>query len=163
MLELAACSEHEPADVAAIQQLLEAAPAYTLLVEGRLPQPGDGYSAISDLPPDTARTDKFFGAFSEDGKIIGCLDLVRGYPEQEIAFLGLLLFAETHQGKGYGLIGWQHAVEMARAWNCQQLRLAVIETNQRGLKFWQRLGFCELYRKAMPAYTGDAIVLEIAL
>lgn len=157
------CRADDPADVAAVQALLEAAPDYALRVEGRLPRPGDALEALADLPPGVQPEAKLFGVYWQADERVGCLDLVRGYPEPTVAYLGLLLFAERVHGRGLGTEALAHAESLARGWGCTALRLAVIETNLPALRFWRRRGFRELYRKPMPRFTGEAIVMERAL
>lgn len=143
--------------------LFERAPGYSLLVEGKLPTLDDAKDELLALPPGKQFQDKCYGGYWKDGVLIGCMDLVRGYPEPDIAYLGLLLFADTHQGQGYGILALSHIRNLARSWSCTKLRLAVIDKNVRGLRFWHREGFVELYRKATTEFTGDAIVLQCAL
>ncbi|WP_396433355.1 GNAT family N-acetyltransferase [Limnohabitans sp.] len=163
MLKFQELSEHNPVHVSLLQGLLEAAPGYSLTVEGRLPAPTDGIEAFRDLPAGKERKDKLIGIYLYQDTPIGCVDLVRAYPEPHIAFLGLLLFAEAHQGHGHGVEAIRHIKEMSRAWSCTAVRLAVIETNVSAFRFWKREGFSELYRKPRTQYTGAAIVMETAL
>jgi GNAT superfamily N-acetyltransferase len=91
------------------------------------------------------------------------MDLIRGYPEPHIAFLGLLLFSETHQGQGLGKLALTHIANLSRSWGCTALRLSVIDKNLQALAFWQREGFIEMYRKPTTQFTGDAIVMQRSL
>jgi GNAT superfamily N-acetyltransferase len=97
------------------------------------------------------------------GRLIGCFDIVRGYPDSKIAFIGLLLFVESEQGKSHGVEALQYIECLAGQWGCTRLRIAVIETNKRALSFWTREGFVELYRKPSDRYTGDVVFMERAL
>ncbi len=157
---LAADSED---DVTALFRLLEQTSEYSLLVEGRMSTLQDARNELTDLPIGKTMADKLFGGYWEDGTLVGCIDLVRGYPDPDIAYLGLLLFARSHQGQGFGVRALEHVMDVARNWQCTALRLAVIDKNTRGLRFWQREGFVELYRKPTTRFTGDAIVLERVL
>lgn len=136
-LEFRPCRADDPADVAAIQALLEAAPDCALQVEGRLPRPGDAQEAHSDLPPGMDREAKLFG--------------------------GSRLGGERVHGQSLGTQALGHAEPLARGRGCTALRPAVIETNLPALRFWRHRGLRELYRKPIPRFTGDAHVLERAL
>jgi ribosomal protein S18 acetylase RimI-like enzyme len=103
------------------------------------------------------------GAYLLHGNVVGCLDIVRGHPEPHIAFLGLLLFAEEHQGRGYGRLALRHIRGLVGERDCTALRLAVIETNVRAQRFWRREGFDELYRQRTTQYTGAAVFMETAV
>jgi GNAT superfamily N-acetyltransferase len=163
MLEFRIFQPDSQDDAATLFGLFEQARAYSLLVEGKLPTIEDAVSDLSALPPGKKLRDKCYGGYWKDGVLVGCMDLVRGYPEPDIAYLGLLLFGEAHQGHGYGVVAMAHISQLARSWECTRLRLAVIDKNARGLRFWQRQGFVELYRKPKPEFTGDAIVMQRTL
>lgn len=163
MLDFRLMNPDSPDDVAALFALFQQAAGYSLLVEGKLPTQADAQSELVDLPPGKTSADKFFGGYWQADTLVGCADIIRGYPDPDIAYLGLLLFADTHQGRGLGPLALAHIADLARSWNCTRLRLAVIDKNVRGLRFWQREGFHELYRKATPEFTGDAIVMQRSL
>jgi GNAT superfamily N-acetyltransferase len=115
---------------------------------------------FAELPPGRSPHDKQVLAFFADSAPAGCADLVRGYPEPQTAYLGLFLFREGFQGRGLGPRALTHVAGLAREWNCKTLRLAVIATNVRGQRFWLREGFVEVQRRALPGYTGDAIIMQ---
>ena len=151
------------ADVRDLQSVLAAAPAYSLLVEGRPPAPTAADDLLAALPPDKSHVDKFVFGFYDVSGPIGCADVIRGYPTAEVAFIGLLAFAEPEQGKSHGVRALRQIEELAKSWGCTALRISVIETNPRALGFWRREGFTELYRKPAPHFTGQAIVMERAI
>jgi RimJ/RimL family protein N-acetyltransferase len=92
----------EPEDLAELQRVLERAPGYSERVMGGPPGPGEAQSLYTMLPEGKGYEDKFvYGIFRNDD-LVGCLDIMRGYPAGDIAFLGLLLIAEAHQGQGIG-------------------------------------------------------------
>jgi GNAT superfamily N-acetyltransferase len=163
MLDFRLLSADSEDDVASLFCLFEQTTEYSLLVEGQLPTLQDARDELVDLPSGKTMYDKFFGGYWKDGTLLGCVDLIRGYPDDNIAYLGLLLFAESHHGHGLGVQALNHVIELARSWQCNALRLAVIDKNTRGLRFWLREGFSELYRKPTTQFTGDAIILQRAL
>jgi GNAT superfamily N-acetyltransferase len=163
MLDYCPLSGSSEKDVAELFALFEQAPDYSLIVEGRLPTLEDARVALTETPPGKTLKDKHFGGYWKNGTLVGCMDLIRGYPEPDIAFLGLLLFSESNQGRRLGSHALAHIADMSRSWGCTALRLAVIDKNVRGLAFWQREGFREIYRKPASRFTGDAIVMQAAL
>ena len=148
------------ADLRDVQQIHDAAPAFCLLVEGRLPPSTAAEELFAALPTGKTGADKFVLGFYSPAGAIGCADIIRGYPEPDVAFIGLLLFSESAQARGLGPIALQHIYALAAEWGCRRIRLAVIDKNERAASFWRREGFAELYRKPSPAHTGDAIVME---
>lgn len=153
----------DAADVAAVQRVLQGAPGYHLLIEGKPPSVTAAADLFAELPPCKAQADKQILGFFVGSELAGCADLVRGYPSRDVAYLGLLILADHFRGQGHGTAALAHVTQVAHSWGCRHLRLAVIATNEHGHHFWMRQGFVELYRKQMPACTGEAIVMQRAL
>lgn len=147
-------------DVANLQMLLESAQSYSWLVQGAPTCNTAALDLLLELPPDKTEADKFvFGIFS-DGMLIGCVDVVRGFPFIEAAYIGLLLFSEPKQGRGYGKLAFEDIRLLVVSWHCHTIRLCAISTNQNAIAFWKRRGFVEIYRKTIEQYIGEAIVME---
>jgi GNAT superfamily N-acetyltransferase len=73
--------------------------------------------------------------------------IVRGYPDSQTAYLGLLLLREDHVRRGIGSAAYRIVESEVRAWSeIQKIRLAVVATNREVLPFWERQGF---------QYTGE--------
>jgi diamine N-acetyltransferase len=153
---------HVPGDLRALQILHEAAPGYSRIVHGRDPDGSEALETLTALPPGRTLAHKAVVGFSLGEDLVGCVELLRDYPEPGIAWIGLLLFAESHQGRGYGPRALRHAAAWATDAGCTELRCAVIETNARAHAFWLREGFRELHRRPAPGCTGEAIVLARA-
>ena len=147
-------------DVRELQAVLAAAPGYSLLMEGKQPTPSAAEELFAARPPGKSLADKFVLGFYGASGMFGCADVIRYYPTQQVAFIGLLLLVEAEQGKSYGVHALQHIKDMAKSWGCTGLRIAVIEHNTRALAFWRREGFTEIYRKPSSDFTGQAIVME---
>lgn len=162
-METLTCRFLDPAsteDLHALQALHFAAPDYNRIVHGRDPDGREALDTLTALPPGHDPRDKFVLGFELGGQLVGCADVLRGYPASGIAFLGLLLFAESHQGRGLGREALARVEDLAREWDCPVLRLGVITTNVRAHAFWLREGFTEVGRKLVPDATGPAIVME---
>jgi ribosomal protein S18 acetylase RimI-like enzyme len=147
-------------DVAALRTVLENAPAYSCLVKGRPPLPTVAEDVFTDLPPGLSASDKVVTGFMCNEQMVGFVDVCNGYPEVHTAYIGMLIFAENYQGRGFGREALTYIHTLARSWDCHTLRVAVIENNTRALTFWEKEGFGQLYRKTIKGYNGDAIVLE---
>jgi GNAT superfamily N-acetyltransferase len=158
MLEFRLMQTGNETDISDLFTLLKQAEAYSILVEGAPPSIEDAHENLSELPPGKTAADKCFYGIWQAGCLIGCADLIRGYPEPDIAYLGLLLFADSNQGKGHGVQALNHLFRLARG--CARMRLGVIAGNVRGLSFWKREGFGEIYRKSVEGFTGEVIVMQ---
>lgn len=86
-----------------LQRLLEAAPTYSLRVQNRLPPLSAARDLMSDLPPTSSLRGKVVLGFNKASNLIGCADLVRGYPSARVAYLGLLLLLNPTRDKTWDL------------------------------------------------------------
>jgi GNAT superfamily N-acetyltransferase len=153
----------EPAEMAALSCVLESAPRYFEAVIGLPPGRAEAQSMWSALPPGKAYDDKrVYGLYAGDA-MIGCADVIRGYPVRERAVIGLLLLAEPWQRRGIGRAFERLVVQSFADWTeITTARIAVIATNTDALAFWRKLGYRETgeRRAASPPFVADAIVLE---
>lgn len=122
-----------------IQGLLERAADFNLLVEGVPPAVDAAFSLLHDLPPAAQPEDKFvFGLFDYQAVLQGVLDCVRGYPQADTCWIGLLLFAPQARGQGWG----RRTLEGFSAWcaaqGMQRIGLGVVAANTAALAFWQK-------------------------
>ena len=150
-------------DAERLQAVLEGAPKYSLVVEGRLPPSNAAIEVLDALPPGKDHSDKFVYEIVHEAEAVGCLEMVRGHPDTDIAFIGLLLFREGYQGRGLGPQVLRLAEAIGTGWRCRALRIAALDTNPRAFAFWEREGFIELLRKPAMNFAGQAIVMDRAL
>lgn len=131
----------ESAEMAELQRVFEASPQYFERVTGVPPGPAEAQSTYSVLPEDKSYDDKFVFGIYVDERMIGCADVIRGYPDPATGFIGLLLVAEPFQRRGFGTIAYQQVEQEIARWNCSRARLALVEVNDRVRTFWLKLGF----------------------
>ncbi|QDW50008.1 GNAT family N-acetyltransferase [Burkholderia sp. KBS0801] len=163
MLTIRAITRDSASDLADVLRVFMEAPSYTVLVEGRPPSNADVDDFFNGMLAGKVATDKFTIGFYVDTDMVGCADVIRSHPANDCAFIGLLLFSQAHQGRGYGKIALNVIEEMARGWNCSKMQLASISTNPRAFAFWHREGFEVMYRTSIPRFIGDVIVMERAI
>ena len=83
-----------------LQHVLEDTSDYLYRITGLPPSGAEAQAMISSLPDGKSYNDKFiYGIFVGD-HMVGCADVIRGFPMGSTATIGLLLIAEVHQGKG---------------------------------------------------------------
>ena len=81
----------------ALQELIESDPGYTERITGYPPGPADAQSLLMMRPeglPEEAKV--VLGAFVTN--LVAVVDLLRGYPNDHTAFIGLLEVHWNHQG-----------------------------------------------------------------
>ena len=152
-----------PAEMAALQCVLEAAPDYFLKVTGGPPGGAEAQSTFTALPPGKSYEDKFvWGLYSGDA-MIGCADVIRGYPVRGSAVVGLLLLAERWQRRGLGRAFAALIEQAIVAWpEIARLRLGVAASNPGALAFWRKLGYRETgeVKAAGSGFVSEVIVFE---
>ena len=150
-------------EMAALQRVLEAAPGYFHSVTGGPPGPAEAQSTFTALPPDKTYDDKRVWGLYRGETMIGCADVIRGYPVREKAVIGLLLLAEAWQRRGLGRAFATLLEQAIAAWpEIARLRLGAAASNPGALAFWRRLGYRETgeVKPAGPGFVCEVIVLE---
>lgn len=88
--------------------------------------PADAQSAYTILPEGKTYENKFAFGIYRGSEMVGCADLIRGYPGAATAYVGLLLVWEEHQGQGIGRLAFHLLEEFVRGWRtCDRIREAV--------------------------------------
>jgi uncharacterized protein len=135
----------DPEELAALQRIMESDEDFAVRVTGHPPGPADAQSTLMFVPEGKSPDDKaVFGVWAGD-ELVGILDLLLRYPDDETLYLGLLLIDRDRQGQGIGAAACQ-ALErdLLPRWPwVRRLRLGVVRTNDQVLGFWRRLGFTE--------------------
>jgi len=125
-----------------LQKVFEESPGYFTLVNGALPRPTEAQSQVTILPPGKNFDDKFVFGFFNNGSMIGCADIIRGHPDENIATIGLFLINEPNRKKGYGKYFFSKVEEKLRSWSkIQKIHITVTDTNSQVAPFLAKLGF----------------------
>lgn len=154
----------EPAEMRELQRVLEEAPGYAHRITGLPPGKADAASTYAALPEGKSYDDKFVFGIYRGSDMVGCADLIRGYPRSATAMLGLLLVSEKHQRQGIGTRAYGLLEQFVRGWgSCDRVRIGVVRCNDAVIAFWTQLGFAATgetrpYRHA--SVTSEVLVLE---
>jgi GNAT superfamily N-acetyltransferase len=128
-------------DRALVDALFQDTSDYVLIERGEPPGPEVTEEFFTDAPPgcDPGQSLRL-GLFDGDG-LAAIAECGFGFPEADDAYLGLMIVAPGHRGRGIGARFLRHVEAEARARGCKMLYLAVLEANPRGRAFWEREGF----------------------
>ena len=121
---------------AAVQALHERAADYVQRIWGLPPDPNSGADFFARLPPGKTAADKYTLGVFDGQAMVGCIDLVRGWPDEATAVIGLLLLEPAARGRGIGRQAFA-AIEA----QITQLRAVVIASNDVARPCWEHLGF----------------------
>jgi RimJ/RimL family protein N-acetyltransferase len=132
----------DAATIAAVQALHERCADYVHRIWGLPPDPRSGNEFFERLPSGRSREHKCTLGVFDGEAMVGCIDLVRGWPDELTAAIGLLLLEPAARGRGIGRIAFGAIESQARAWpEIARLRAVVVESNAVARPFWERLGF----------------------
>lgn len=125
-----------------LQTVLEAAPNFSHRTTGVHPDASAAQSMITALPPNKDYKDKFVFNVYRNKMPVGCVDLIRGYPDNETAWIGLLLIDERLHGQGLGRAAYEKTERQIRSWSeIRRIGISVVKTNDVAIPFWQKMGF----------------------
>ena len=151
-------------DVGLLQELTESDAGYTERITGYPPGAADAQSLLMGRPEGLEEGAKVVLGVFDGARLVAVVDLLRGYPVEEKAFIGLLEVHGEYQGRGvggtaYGLVEWY----VEASWpEVRTLRLAVVDTNSEvAAGFWRRQGF-EPTGEEKP-YRYDKLVSTVRL
>ena len=147
-------SERTAEQMIALQRLFAAAPDYCKRVIGHVPDVDEMRAAA--LPSGkTPQDDYFFGIYL-NAQMIGCADVLRGYPDEKTAFLGLLLISEPYQNTGFGARACAELEKIALSWpEISVIRGSVVQSNDIVIPFWKRMGAVDTGIQR-PSSTADS-------
>ena len=93
------------------------------------------------LPPNKGYDDKYYIGFFEGDSLVANMDLILGYPTDEIAFIGLFMTNVQHQNKGVGsrIIG--DVCSSLKQLGFKKVRIGVDKGNPQSNSFWKKNGF----------------------
>lgn len=154
-------------DASAVQDVLERCADFNVVVEGRPPGPSAAMEFFDAAPNEWRAEDvDKLGVYAEDGRLIGLIESVDGYPRQGAVHLGLLLLEPGARGRGLGADLYGSYEGWAASRGAKRIRLGVVADNEAGHRFWTRMGFTEL-SQTEPQEMGEKIqatrIMERAL
>lgn len=161
-LDLRLLRRNSDAERNQLRAVLFGAPAYALVTERKLPTEESVDDVLTALPPHCAAEAKYPIGVYLGTAMIGCADLIRGWPTPDTCHIGLLLLVETHQGRGYGAAAFREIERLISTWpEIARLRIAVVAANHRAFPFWERRGFVTTgSRLKNPSFVSDVVVME---
>ena len=96
------------------------------------------------LPPGKVIEDKYYIGFYQDGKLIAIMDLIDGYPEKRIAYIGFFMTDTSVQNQGIGTEIIDHLCRHLCSLGYESVRLAWVKGNPQSEHFWLKNGFTPL-------------------
>jgi ribosomal protein S18 acetylase RimI-like enzyme len=155
-------ADAQSTDFPALVALIVANPRYRLETQQRRSTRDDALSIVNDLPPHAKAAQKYVWGVWHGKVLIGCLEVVRHWPQAHHLYIGQLTVAERWQRQGHGQAVMAMLAERSRSWpGVRRWRLAVVASQAGAIAFWRRLGFSDTgQRETSPAYRVPLVVME---
>lgn len=97
--------------------------------------------AMTATPPDTDMSDKYFIGFYEGGTLVAFMDLIDGYPRDDIAYIGFFMMNPGYQGRQLGTAIIDETASYLESIGMHEIRLAIDKENPQSNHFWKKNGF----------------------
>ena len=127
----------EEADKPRLRQYFADDPVYFRAINGR-------DIAIEEictaLPAGRSASDKFLFVIERAGQPVGMIDVIRGYPEPDIWYLGFLFIGKDHRG-GLGRKALHGLYTWVKGQGATAVRLGVVEPNLKARWLYATEGF----------------------
>ncbi len=112
---------------------------------------------LNNLPPGKQLSDKYYLGFYLGNRLIAVLDLIDGYPEDHIAFIGFFMTYSGIQGRGIGTEIITSVCSQLKKEGFCSVRLGWIKGNPQSEHFWIKNQFEVL--KETCSMDGHTIIL----
>lgn len=116
---------------------------------------------LADLyltPPGIGLEDKYFLGFYKNDVLVAVMDLVDGYPEKDICFIGFFMMNRNFQGKHSGSAIIHEVCDALQKRGKDAVRLCIDKGNPQSTHFWTKNGFTilkEIDRKGHPVLLAE--------
>ena len=118
-------------DIQDVQALLDADSHYARRVTGTAAPPHAAAELLTARPPGLPATHKaVLGAYDDTGVLVAVVDVLRGWPDDHTAHIGLLQTHSAHQGRGIGRRTHELLLEWVARWpEVRRMRATIVATN----------------------------------
>lgn len=111
---------------------------------------------LSDLhlaPPGISPEDKYYVGFYQDDDLVAVMDLVDGFPEDRIVFIGFFMMSKHLQGQEIGSSIIRGVSDYLKNAGMTSVRLAIDKGNPQSTHFWKKNGFNIIYETDRDGHT----------
>jgi ribosomal protein S18 acetylase RimI-like enzyme len=133
-------------DAPAVERLYSRCADYFILQDGAASTPADARALFTDVPPGNRPSDQIVLAWRR-GESLDCVAaILPDYPSGDVWYLGFMLVDSRLRGRGLGRSMYAAIEKRAAERGAAEIRLAELESNEAGERFWRSLGFDEVRR-----------------
>ena len=96
---------------------------------------------LKSLPPGISAEQKELSLFLEEDVPMAVVDLIKGFPDAESFYLGLLLVDGEKHAQGYGSTIYSLIEKEMKTEGYKRGQLGVLERNPKAILFWEKMGY----------------------
>jgi len=142
-------------DARIVQAIYDAAPAYWQLGGNTPGQTDIATETFAILPAGCTPDDKRMYLIEAADRPVGFIDVIRGYPTADTAYVGLFVIVAKQQRAGIGRTAYAALECELAGWDgIERVRLAIFEVNEPALQFWTAMGLSPTGERGDSAH-GD--------
>ncbi len=98
-------------------------------------------ASLTALPPNKTIKDKYFVGFYNEDSLVAILDLITGYPNEDVAYIGWFMMNKEFQGSGVGTAIIIDIIIYLKEKNFAYVKLGYIKGNSQAQNFWIKNNF----------------------
>ena len=146
MLDLSAMNRHyhlrrlDDSDADSILELCEGNTLFYQYCEAK-PSKEQVLNDLHITPPDVNPSNKYYIGFYQKDVLIAVMDLIDGYPDADIAFIGFFMVKNEMQGNQVGSNIIQETASYLKSAGMTAIQLGIDKSNPQSTHFWKKNGF----------------------
>lgn len=143
-----------PEDAPRLQALYTRCIGYFLRADGEAARDTAAAEAFVDVPEGHSPEQlALYGVFAPTGELVAEMEVLEGYPDASVWWVGLMLVdpAARRQGIGRRMVEW--LIARAGEQRIAEVHLGVLDSNLEARRFWENAGFSWL-RSTEPRRYG---------
>ena len=113
---------------------------------------------MSIVPTGKTLEDKYYVGFFQDETLAAIMDLIDGYPEDDIAFVGFFMMNASLQGTGEGTRIISRLCSQLKKQGSRAVRLGTDKGNPQSTHFWRKNEFQVI--RGVPQERGTILLAE---
>lgn len=113
---------------------------------------------LTALPPGKTSADKYYVGFFDKEELIAVMDVIDGYHEKNMAFIGFFMMNAAYAARG---IGTEIITELSgyfKGEGIRAIRLGIDKGNPQSTHFWAKNGFAVI--REVPREEGTILLAE---
>ena len=112
-------------------------------------------------PPGVKLSEKYYIGFYQEGILMAVMDLIDGYPEPDVAYIGFFMMKKERQGRQISSAIIRETAAYLKAIGKTVIRLGIDKDNPQSTHFWKKNGFLVIREVERDGWT--ALVAEKTL